>query len=52
MTGLARELDDVSLKGLMSATEIWKNTDQGAATMLVAAFDPKLSRRSISFHIL
>lgn len=48
MTDLVRELDDVSLKGLTSTTEVWKNTDQGAATILVAALDSKLSRRFIS----
>ena len=52
MTDLVREFDDVSLKRLASATEVWKNTDQGAATILVAALDSKLSCRFISSYIL
>lgn len=43
MTDLVRDLDDAGLKGLTSGTEIWKDIDQGAATMLVAAFDPLLN---------
>lgn len=42
MTDLTRGLDEESVKGLLTATEVWKNIDQGAATMLVAAFDPLL----------
>lgn len=50
MTDLVRDLDETSLKGLASSTEVWKDIDQGAATMLVAALDPKLSCESISSH--
>ena len=42
MTDLVRGLDDAGLKGLTSATTVWKDIYQGAATMLVAAFDPLL----------
>jgi hypothetical protein len=44
MTDLVRDLDENQLKGLMS-TEFWKTAEQGAATMLVAAFDPDLSTK-------
>jgi hypothetical protein len=43
MTDLVRDLDAAGLKGLTSGTEIWKDIDQGAATILVAAFDPLLN---------
>lgn len=42
MTDLVRDLDNAGLKGLNSATTVWKDIDQGAATILVAAFDPLL----------
>ena len=44
MTELVRNMDEKALKGLTSGTEFWKDIDQGAATMLVAGLDAKLSR--------
>jgi hypothetical protein len=42
-TGLARNLDEEG-KALIKATgKVWKSGDQGAATAMVAAFDPKLN---------
>jgi len=49
MTDLVRDLDKKSLEGLASTAEIWKTADEGAATMVVAAFDPKLTGRSLFF---
>jgi hypothetical protein len=45
MTDLVRDMDEEGVKGLTSSTEVWKTADQGAATMLVAALDPKLAGR-------
>jgi hypothetical protein len=42
MTDLVRGLDEQGLKGLMEGTEEWKTLDQGAATLVVAGFDPGL----------
>jgi hypothetical protein len=52
MTDLVRDLDETSLKGMTASTDVWKDINQGAATMLVAAFDPKLSCKSIYLLIL
>lgn len=43
MTDLVRDMDEEGVKGLTSSIEVWKTADQGAATMLVAALDPKLA---------
>ncbi len=42
MTGLVRGLDEEGLNGLMEGTEEWKTVDQGAATLVIAGFDPGL----------
>jgi hypothetical protein len=41
-TDLARELDEQSVKGLTQGGFDWKSIDEGAATLVVAAFDPEL----------
>ncbi|MCJ1394680.1 hypothetical protein MMC18_007560 [Xylographa bjoerkii] len=45
-TGLSRNVDAASLDMLEKSSDFWKTQDQGAATMLVAAFDPKLDASS------
>jgi hypothetical protein len=42
MTDLGRDLDTKTMQGLVASTEVWKTADQGAATLVVAGFDPKL----------
>lgn len=41
-TGLSRNLDESGNETMSKTSNFWKTTDQGAATMLVAAFDPNL----------
>jgi NAD(P)-dependent dehydrogenase (short-subunit alcohol dehydrogenase family) len=41
-TGLSRNLDDSGNETMSKTSNFWKTADQGAATMLVAAFDPGL----------
>jgi hypothetical protein len=41
-TGLVRGLDENALKNLLEGGHDWKTLDQGAATLIVAAFDPGL----------
>ncbi|KAJ5117140.1 short-chain dehydrogenase [Penicillium atrosanguineum] len=41
-TGLSRGLDDIGYETMSKTSSFWKNADQGAATMLVAAYDPAL----------
>ncbi|KAJ5896713.1 uncharacterized protein N7473_006112 [Penicillium subrubescens] len=41
-TGLSRGLDDSGNEIMSKTSNFWKSGDQGAATMLVAAFDPSL----------
>jgi len=41
-TDLARELDEQAVKGLTQGNFDWKSADQGAATLVVAGFDPEL----------
>ncbi|TVY65565.1 Short-chain dehydrogenase TIC 32-chloroplastic-like protein [Lachnellula suecica] len=41
-TGLSRNLDEKGLGVIKGTATTWKNGDQGAATALVAAFDPGL----------
>ncbi len=45
MTGLVRAVDEKILKGMLRGipSSDWKTMDQGAATFVVAGFDPKLS---------
>jgi hypothetical protein len=42
MTNLVRDLDQEGLDSL-NKIEKWKTTDQGAATLVIAGFDPSLS---------
>ncbi len=44
MTELVRGMDDADLRGLIHDTpeSEWKTIDQGAATLVVAGFDPAL----------
>ena len=41
-TGLSRDLDADGEAAIRKTAPFWKNHDQGAATTLVAAFDPAL----------
>lgn len=45
-TGLARNLDDEGQELIKGTSKVWKTGDQGAATALVAAFDPALDGNS------
>jgi hypothetical protein len=53
MTDLVRDLDEASLNGLLQGTSDteWKTLDQGAATMVVAGFDPGLDGKSPCFFL-
>jgi hypothetical protein len=42
MTDLVRDLDQEALDSL-NKIEKWKTADQGAATLVIAGFDPSLS---------
>ncbi|PMD37074.1 NAD(P)-binding protein [Hyaloscypha variabilis F] len=42
-TGLARNLDEQGQALIKATGKVWKTGDQGAATAVVAAFDPKLN---------
>ncbi|KAF2122595.1 hypothetical protein BDV96DRAFT_481511 [Lophiotrema nucula] len=42
-TGLSRDLDAEGEQAIRNTSSFWKNHDQGAATSLVAAFDPALN---------
>lgn len=44
-TGLSRHLDEEGRALIASTGKVWKSRDQGAATAIVAAFDPKLNGR-------
>lgn len=41
-TGLSRNLDAEGEAAIRNTSPFWKNHDQGAATVVVAAFDPAL----------
>lgn len=43
---MSRGLDDVGYETMSKTSNVWKNADQGAATMLVAAYDPALAGRN------
>ncbi|KAI9760384.1 MAG: hypothetical protein M4579_001680 [Chaenotheca gracillima] len=45
-TDLSRNLNDETRKVIDKTGDFWKSQDQGAATMLVAAFDPALNKPS------
>jgi hypothetical protein len=42
-TGLSRDLDPDGEAAIRKTIPFWKDLDQGAATVLVAAFDPALN---------
>jgi hypothetical protein len=42
-TGLSRDLDPDGEEAIRNTSPYWKSLDQGAATTLVAAFDPALN---------
>ncbi|KAJ4376029.1 hypothetical protein N0V83_001309 [Neocucurbitaria cava] len=46
-TGLSRDLDPDGEAAIRNTSPFWKNLDQGAATVLVAALDPSLDRMSL-----
>ncbi|KAF2740097.1 NAD(P)-binding protein [Polyplosphaeria fusca] len=45
-TGLSRDLDAEGQQAIRKTAQFWKNHDQGAATTLVAAFDPALNEQN------
>ncbi|KAF2787543.1 NAD(P)-binding protein [Melanomma pulvis-pyrius CBS 109.77] len=50
-TGLSRDLDPEGEAAIRKTSPFWKNHDQGAATILVAAFDPALNEpKGILLH--
>lgn len=42
-TGIGRHLDERTMKAVGASGTFWKSQDQGAATILVAAFNPELN---------
>ena len=46
-TDFMREMDEEGLKSLMQSVTDWKTLDQGAATLVVAGFDPGLNCESL-----
>jgi hypothetical protein len=46
-TGLVRNLDAEGEAAIRNTSPFWKNHDQGAATVLVAALDPALDGKSV-----
>jgi len=44
-TDLSRDLDEEGQATIKATSLFWKNHDQGAATALVAAFDPALKSK-------
>jgi hypothetical protein len=54
-TGLSRDLDTDGEAAIRNTSPFWKNHDQGAATVLVAALDPALDGKCIldrAMHVL
>ncbi|KAH7380288.1 hypothetical protein DE146DRAFT_671014 [Phaeosphaeria sp. MPI-PUGE-AT-0046c] len=50
-TGLSRNLDEEGEAAIRNTSPFWKNHDQGAATTMVAAFDPTLDEsKGILLH--
>ena len=50
-TDLSRHLDEETTATIGKTGGFWKSQDQGAATMLVAAFDPALNGESASNEV-
>ena len=46
-TGLSRDLDADGEAAIRKTSPFWKNHDQGAATVLVAALDPALDGKYV-----
>ena len=44
-TNLTREMDEAGMKNLSHGDIEWKSIDEGAATLVVAGFDPGLYRK-------
>jgi hypothetical protein len=42
-TDLTREMDEEAVKNLTQGDSDWKSIDEGAATLVVSGFDPRLS---------
>ena len=42
-TDLARDMDEEAVKNLTQGDFDWKSIDEGAATLVVSGFDPRLS---------
>ena len=51
-TDIGRHLDERATKAVDSSGTFWKSQDQGAATILVAAFDPGLNSTLVRDVIL
>jgi hypothetical protein len=49
-TGLSRDLDADGEAAIRKTSPFWKNHDQGAATVLVAALDPSLDGEYASYR--
>ncbi len=50
LTNLALNLDEENQQMIRKTAKDWKNGDQGAATAMVAAFDPNLSGNEIEIE--
>jgi hypothetical protein len=49
VTDLIRGMDEAGLKSLNQGNFDWKSIDEGAATLIVAGFDPGLNGKLPSF---
>lgn len=49
-TGLPRHQDEKGRQLIRDFSKVWKSGDQGAATAMVAAFDPGLEGTRTFFH--
>jgi hypothetical protein len=49
-TDLSRNLDAEGEEAIRKTSPFWKNHNQGAATVLVAALDPALDGEFVSFE--
>jgi len=47
-TDLTREMDEAGMKNLNHSDIEWKSIDEGAATLVVAGFDPGLCGKLLS----
>lgn len=51
MTEIVRDLDQHGMEGLINTVDHWKTADQGAASLVVAAFDPALDSTLLSITL-